>query len=57
MALPGNIRVLTSLSQTKERKNHANDHDQSNQIDNAVHQPSSRCFDVIKCLAKGKVPR
>ncbi len=56
MALPGTIRVLTGLSQAQERKNHANDHDQSNQIDNAVHNPSSRCYDDIKCLAKGKVP-
>ena len=32
MALPGNVCVLTDLSQAQERKNHANDHDQSNEI-------------------------
>ena len=32
MALPGNIRVLTGLSQAQEPKNHGNDHHQSNQI-------------------------
>lgn len=48
MALTGTICLLTSLSQAKERKNHANYHDEPNYIDNTVHHPSSRCCDECK---------